>query len=406
MEVRCGSLDESILRVGASAWTGLAVALFVVPSALAGERRGASEIPQEAVRSVFKRPEHVRGVYLTAWTAGSERRLSELIRLARETEINTFVIDLKDATGYVSHDTRVLLAHESGATSQRRIKDLPGLLRRLQREGIYTVARIVVMQDPLLVAARPDLAVQEWDGAIWVDGKGLRWLNPHRREVWDYHVELAREGVEAGFPEIQWDYVRFPDAPKDELARAVFPGSAGEPKSEVIRAFLVHAREALRELGPEITADVFGVTTSAHDVGIGQVWERFIDVVDVALPMVYPSHYHPGSFGIESPNAYPYEIVRRALRHGLRRSSGQESAGTIRPWLQDFTLGAPPYGPAEVRAQIQAVYDAGLREWVLWNSASHYTRDALEPVGGFQTPPRIRVGGRIVPVEERFDAPR
>jgi hypothetical protein len=127
-------------------------------------------------------------------------------------------------------------------------------------------------------------------------------------------------------------------------------------------------------------------------------------VLDYAHPMVYPSHYHRGSFGIAAPNHHPYEIVKHAIEHGLRRSRAVEGAGGIVPWLQDFTLGQPAYGAAEVRAQIQATYDAGVHEWILWNAASRYTEAALEPVGGFGEEPRIRVGGRILPASRRHDA--
>jgi hypothetical protein len=151
------------------------------------------------------------------------------------------------------------------------------------------------------------------------------------------------------------------------------------------------------------TVDVFGVTTSfRRDIGIGQLWETFIDVVDVALPMVYPSHYWEGSFGVAEPNGYPYEVVRAALRDAVRRSAGVEGAGMTRPWLQDFSLGQPIYAGAEVRAQIQATYDAGLDEWVLWNPGSRYTIAALEPVGGFPLEPLVRVAGVLTPVSRRF----
>jgi len=222
--------------------------------------------------------------------------------------------------------------------------------------------------------------------------------------VWDYHVDLAREVAAMGVPEIQWDYVRFPDAPVSALARARFPGGEDRSRTEAIRQFLAHSRAALSELGAKVTADVFGVTASAtRDVGIGQVWESFIDVVDVALPMVYPSHYWRGSFGYESPNSYPYEIVRNALEHAVARSAGLEEAGDTRPWLQDFTLGSPRYDAPEVRAQIQATYDAGIEEWVLWNPASRYTEAALEPVAGFAEEPLVRIANEIVPVSRRFE---
>ncbi|MEQ8330324.1 MAG: putative glycoside hydrolase [Longimicrobiales bacterium] len=354
--------------------------------------------------SAFPRPEHVRGIYLNAWAAGSTRRSAELVDLARRTEVNAFVIDIKDATGYVSHDTSVPLAREIGATGEIRIRDLPGLLDRLRAAGVYPIARIVIVKDPLLAAARPELAIQDSAGGVWKDGKGVVWLNPYARGVWEYHVDLAREMASLGFPEIQWDYVRFPDAPRSVLGRAVFPGAEGRERADAIRDFLAYSKQELEPLGVAVTADVFGVTTSVRrDVGIGQVWESFIDQVDVALPMVYPSHYWEGSFGFDEPNARPYEIVRAALTDALRRSEAVAGAGTTRPWLQDFTLGKPRYEAPEVRAQIQATYDAGIQEWILWNPSSRYTEGALEPVGGFPTDPMMRVGGRIVAVPMRHE---
>ena len=373
------------------------------PAAPASPRSAANTAPEPEFFH-FSRPEKVRGLYLNAWSAGSRRRLAALTALAERTEINSFVIDIKDATGYVSHRTRVPLAHEIGATGEIRIPSLPHLLGTMQEAGIYPIARIVIVKDPLLIAARPDLAVQDTAGGVWIDGKGIVWLNPHQRELWDYHVDLAREVAEWGFPEIQWDYVRFPDAPASELGRAHFPGADGRTRTDAIRDFLAYSRDELADTGVRVTADVFGVTTSAtHDVGIGQVWESFIDVVDVALPMVYPSHYWRGSFGYDSPNAHPYEIVRSALEHSQRRSAEIPGAGATRPWLQDFTLGRPPYGAAEVRAQIQATYDVGIDEWILWNPGSRYTEEALEPVGGFAEEPMMRIAEELVPVSRRYE---
>lgn len=350
----------------------------------------------------FARPEHIRGLYLNAWASGSSRRLEELITVARETEINAFVIDIKDATGYVSHSTSVPMAHEVGATGERRIRDLGALLDRLEAEGIYPIARIVVVKDPLVSAARPELAVQDTAGGVWIDSKEIVWLNLYSRDVWDYHVQIAREVAEMGFPEIQWDYIRFPDAPESDMARAVFPGSEGLQRVDAVRGFLAYARDELSDLPVRSTADVFGVTTTfRRDVGIGQLWESFIDVVDAALPMVYPSHYWEGSFGYSEPNAYPYEVVRAALRDAIRRSELVDGAGLTRPWLQDFSLGKPAYGEAEVRAQIQATYDAGIQEWVLWNPSSRYTISAIEPVDGFEREPLMRVAGTLAPVSRR-----
>lgn len=370
------------------------------------EAPGPGGTPEGVVRPSFAHPKNVRGIYLNAWTAGSTRRREGLLQLAKRTEINTFVIDIKDASGFVSHRSRVPLAREVGATEEIRIRDLHALLSRLEEEGVYPIARIVLAKDPVLARGRPDLAIQDSAGGAWTDQKGKLWLNFYRREVWDYHVDLAREVARAGFPEIQWDYVRFPDAPDFLLGRAVFPGREGRTRVEAVREFLGYAREILDEEGVVMTADVFGVTTSyRRDVGIGQVWESFIDRVDVALPMVYPSHYWRGSFGYGKPNAYPYEIVRRALRDAVARSALVEGAGRTRPWLQDFSLGDPPYGAPEVRAQIQAAYDAGITEWILWNPGSSYTEEALIPARGLPSwlEPVMRVGGVVVPLSRRAE---
>jgi len=364
-----------------------------------------SAAPLEAdVSPRFPRPLHLRGVYLNAWVAGSSARVQALLELARRTEVNTFVIDVKDASGFLSHETAIPLARRVGADRERRIRDLRGLLLRLEQEGIYPIARIVVFQDPVVARGLPSAAVQDSTGAPWVDGRGDVWVNPWSREIWEYNVDIAREVVEAGFPEIQWDYIRFPDRPAREMASAIFPGARGRPKSQAIREFLVWSREELRDLGVPLTADVFGVTTSAsQDVGIGQVWEDFIPLVDAALPMVYPSHYWTGAFGFSHPNGHPYEIVHRALGDALRRNAPIEGAGRIIPWLQDFSLGSPPYGVAEVRAQILAARDLGIEEWILWNASSRYTEGALEPVGGWPEgrEPEIRYGNAIIPALDR-----
>jgi hypothetical protein len=351
----------------------------------------------------FQRPSAIRGLYVNAWAAGSPGRMDTLFAIADSTEINTFVVDIKDASGYVSHPSGVPAVVSVGATGQIRIRDLPGLLNRMREAGVYPVARIVVAKDPILAAARPEWAVQDADGGVWGDAKDHAWLNLWVDDVRDYHVALAREVSELGFPEIQWDYIRFPDAPAEFRRSARFPGAAGT-QVEAVERFLTEARRALDEDGTRMTADVFGVTTSArHDVGVGQVWDSFIDEVDAALPMVYPSHFHPGSHGVAQPGDQPYEIVRAALAVAVARNREIPSAGEVIPWLQDFSYGrgATPYGPAEVRAQIQATYDVGLTGWVLWNSGSQYTVGALEPARGWTQEPRIRVGGRLVPVSLR-----
>ena len=329
------------------------------------------------------KPEAVRGIYVGSWPIGSATRLPRLIALAEATEINAFVIDIKDATGEVSYATEVPLAKQVGADRRIRIRDVRALLDTLRAHGIYPIARIVAFKDPLLADARPEWSIQRADGSVWTDEKDVRWVDAFNEDVWAYNIELAREAIALGFAEVQWDYVRFPDAPRSYMETAVYPRRDGRTMSQGIRAFMIRSREELDPLGAPITADVFGITTSAHrDVGIGQYWEDMADVMDVLLPMVYPSHYPKGTWGFPVPNAAPYQIVHKALMHGVNRSKDIEGAATIRPWLQAFDLGEPDYTPEYVRAQIDAVYDAGLTEWVLWNPAARYSAEPLVSYDG------------------------
>jgi hypothetical protein len=319
----------------------------------------------------------VRGIYLNAFAAGSQRRLGQLIALANATKINAFVIDVKEV-GEVSYASAVPLARRVGATRQY-IRDARGMLQRVRDAGIHPIARIVVFRDTILARARPDLAIRTKDGEVWVDRHGVPWVDSFNKDVWDYNIAIAREAVELGFQEIQWDYVRFPDAPQSYLASAIWPAREGRTKEEGVRAFLLYAREQLADLEVPITADVFGLTLSVKDdMNIGQRWEVMADAVDVLLPMVYPSHFADGTYGLADPNAAPYAVVRRSLEDGIRRNNEIANAATIRPWLQAFTLGNPRYGPTQLSEQVRAVYDVGLTEWILWNAANRYDRVALD----------------------------
>lgn len=352
----------------------------------------ADSLVEPAVPQVARvaKPEHVRALYLNAWAAGSTKKLEKLMAMADSTEINSFVIDVKEA-GEISYLSRVPLAQQIGA-NREYIRNIKGLMEKLRARNIYPIARIVVFKDPVLAQARPEFAVKNADGSIWLDNKGKAWVDSYNRAVWDYNIALAREAVELGFSEVQWDYVRFSDAPKSYLARATYPAAAGRRKDDAIRQFMLYSRDKLKDLNVPVTADVFGLTVSTTgDMGIGQQWEKMANAVDVILPMVYPSHFIPGNYGLRSPNAAPYRTIKRSMEDAIRRSKAVTNAATIRPWLQAFTLGPPRYGPEHVRAQIEAVYDAGLTEWVLWSPGSNYDSRVFQRDG--QEPPKFAIPG-------------
>jgi hypothetical protein len=196
-----------------------------------------------------------------------------------------------------------------------------------------------------------------------------------------YAAQLAAEAIEMGFAEVQFDYVRFPDEPRARMATAVYPARRpGESTRQGVQRNLALLRNRMRPYAVPVTLDVFGMTTvMTGDMGIGQVWEDLVGASDVVLPMVYPSHYAPGMYGTQTPNAEPYLVVRRALEDGLRRSAVLDRPASIRPYLQAFTLGAPRYTGEHVRQQIRAAADVGIESWVLWNPRSDYREAGLVP---------------------------
>jgi hypothetical protein len=323
-------------------------------------------------------PAVVRGVYLNAWVFSSDRFFS-LLRLADTTEINTFVIDVKDDTGYLTYRSSVPTAVEIGANDRIRTSDVRERLAALQARGIHSVARIVVAKDPLLARRKPNWAIRDVDGGLWRDRQGNAWVDAHEDSVWIYAADLAKEAVLVGFGEVQFDYLRFPDEPRWLLERAVFPAERpGESLRTAVRRNVALMRQRTADLGVPFTLDLFGLTTSAEgDLGIGQSWDDLAPLADVVLPMVYPSHYRKGAYGIAHPNASPYATVRRALEDGLRRNAGLTRAPRIRPYLQAFSIFHVRYTPEEIRAQIRASEELGLTDWILWNARGVYPAGAL-----------------------------
>jgi len=328
-------------------------------------------------------PDTLRGLYVNRWAALG-RKLNDLIGVAKRTEINALVIDVKDDRGFVLYRSSVPLAREIGADTAdghwMSGAKLRAVLDTMAAHKIYPIARIVVAKDPLLALKRLDLAIKrKSDLKPWLDKNGRPWLDPHQREVWKYAVDLAREAHELGFSEVQFDYVRFPDE-KRLISETVYPLANGRTRAQVIRDQLGFVRNALKPLGMRVTADVFGLTaTDTTDMGIGQRWEMFVDQVDVVLPMIYPSHFSRGTYRLRNPNAHPYQTIDHALKDAIARSDSVPNAASVIPWYQDFTLGAPRYGAAEIRAQKKAGYDNGFQSWILWNPKSNYTLAALEP---------------------------
>jgi hypothetical protein len=320
-------------------------------------------------------PEAVRGIYLTAASASN---IEPYLELVERTEVNAVVVDVKDVTGEVMYPSEVPLANEIGAT--RDILDIEALAAELEERGVYSIARVAVFEDQILPIERPDLAVTDSaTGAQWRNNVGSTWSDPHSREVWEYNAGVAREAAEAGFDEVQFDYVRFPsDGPMETLS---YP-SETDGDEDTIASFLEYASGEIEPTGARVAADVFGLAAGDGGAGVGQNIREMAPYLDVINPMIYPSHFPVGSYGIDNPNASPYEVIENSMAEFIEDAEASNPEMEIRPWLQDFDYGDPPYGPAEVEAQIQATYDAGETGWLLWNPSNVYTEEALGGSGG------------------------
>jgi hypothetical protein len=322
------------------------------------------------------KPQYVRGIHLTSWIAGSKKARSKIDTLLNETEINTVVIAIKEYEGEV-YISGVPMA-EKYKLSVNAIPDLKEYVQELKQRGIYTIARIVVFKDNALANKRPELAVKRPDGSIWKDRRGNAWTDPYNKEVWEYNFSVATQAVALGFEEIQFDYIRYPSDGDTKQCRYTHKTSSSPAQN--LKDFLQTAVQRLKPLGANVSIDVFGLTPSVyHDMGIGQKITDMSMEVDYVSPMVYPSHYAKGEYGIENPNSEPYKVVHKTMFDAKKRLG--EMHPRLRPYLQDFSLGYK-YGPKEVRAQIQACEDLGFYEWLLWNPNCTYTRGALKSKQG------------------------
>lgn len=327
----------------------------------------------------------VRGIYVPAPPLANAETLAGYLSLLDRTELNAMVVDVKDDFGRLTYQTANPAALAAGARYPV-LGELSAFAAKLHEHGVYAIGRVVVFKDSRMAAHRPDWAILKTGGGVWENEGGEAWLNPYNPATWDYLVEVALEIAAAGFDEVQFDYVRFPT--DGDVDSAVYPGKDDRTHRQVIAEFLAHVRQKLEPTGVRFSADIFGmVTTYQSDFGIGQYLEELAPSVHILSPMLYPSHWERGNLNLPNPDRDPYQTILRSLWNGRERLlAAGLTATVIRPFLQDFDYKSR-YGAEEVRAQIQATYDAGYDEWLLWNAAGVYTEAALQPE---QPPPPRR----------------
>ncbi len=335
--------------------------------------------------------EGVKGIYVTAHSAGGAK-MDELFDLLGRTDLNSMVIDIKDDYGNITAD----LNSDNELVNEMTMEmfDVEEVMSRLDENDIYPIARIVVFKDTLLANAQPELSFTRSDGSVWTNNNGDGFVNPYMKEVWDYNVEVAIQAAKLGFKEIQFDYVRFAEG-FELLDRELNYGHGHygsddlnvinmEYRNQAVTDFVAYAKEQLKPYGVDVSVDIFGYAAVVRETpGIGQSFPGIAKEVDVISSMIYPSHWGLGNLDIAIPDLEPYNLVNNYAKVELELLDELgEDAPTTRPWIQDFTasyLGAGyymNYGPAEVTAQVKALADNGINEFLLWNAGNSYSEGA------------------------------
>lgn len=322
-------------------------------------------------------PSRPKALYLTVYGIGAPFLLDPALDVIEKSGLNALVIDLKGDRGLIPYPSKLPLAAKIGAQKLRTIPDLKALATNLKSKGIYLIARIVVFKDDLLAAANPQWAIRTAGGGLWKDREGLAWIDPSRREAWDFTLSVAEEAAAAGFDEIQFDYVRFPDTGGLAFANA----SDENGRVAAITDFLREARKRLTPYNVFTAMDAFGyVCWNQNDTGIGQRIEDLATAVDIVSPMLYPSGFQFGIPGYRNPVQHPYEIVHLSLEECKRRTAG--TPVRYRPWLQAFTdyaFGGKAFGADEIAKQTKASRASGTDGWMLWNPRNVYSTNDIKP---------------------------
>ncbi|MBI5742225.1 MAG: hypothetical protein HZA25_00080 [Candidatus Niyogibacteria bacterium] len=320
-------------------------------------------------------PADAKAIYLMTDHALSKKRMDAVRELLDTTELNAVVIDVKV-------DLPVL------DNPKTRAK-LEAVVYELNARGVWTIARIVVMQDSWLAREHPELAIKTNGGELWHSGRASwrrYWVDPASSAVIEYNIAIAKQAIDIGFREIQCDYIRFPS--DGDMKDMVYPVWRGEKKYEVMRKFFATIDRELKSYQPGIVlgVDIFG---EAHfnggEPGVGQRMQDLEEFFDVIAPMNYPSHFKCGELGLKDPTAQPYELMKRALKYGHKYET--RLGLIIRPWVQVFSIrsiygcgGRVEYGASEIAAQIRAAREEKAGGYMLWNGGSRYPKETLKQI--------------------------
>lgn len=335
-------------------------------------------------------PVEAKGVYLSPDVAKNSAYMEELLYYLDTTELNAVVIDVKADSGAIVYAMENETAKEIGAL--RSIVNMPSIVKTLKDHGVYVIARLVAFKDPILAKAKPELTFYNQDGSKFYDTSNSAWVSPYKHEVWEYLAEVGISCADIGFDEINYDYMRFPT---DGVANINWGVEAEtKTKTEAITEGIKYLCETLRMHDVYVSADVYGIVISSKldAAAVGQDYKEMSRYLDYICPMIYPSHYGFGYAGIPYPDKEPAKIIKMALNSSNKKIAEipeYQHRAICRPWLQDFTasyLGTKNgedrylvYDAEVLRIQMEATYESGLTDWLLWNAGGYYTEDAWLP---------------------------
>lgn len=328
----------------------------------------------------------VKGIYVTS-NSTQGKKIDELVKFIKDSNLNTMVIDVKDDTGNIT--MKLNTGNKQVDKNTLDIVDGKKLLKKLHDNNIYPIARIVTFKDTKLANEHPEWTFRNSDGSVWTNGKGDSFVNPFMKEVWKYDIDVAKAAAKAGFQDIQFDYVRFPEGFENQADSLTYNKgeyknskmSSGDQRVDTITKFLEYANKELKPMGVNVSADVFGYSALVENApGIGQSFPKISKNVDAISSMIYPSHWSNGDFGLQAPDTEPYKTVNRYIQkeNSLLDTLGKDKP-ISRPWIQDFTasyLGAGNYIEYDAKAiseEVQALKDNGVNEFLLWNAGNDYT---------------------------------
>ncbi|HVJ42169.1 MAG TPA: putative glycoside hydrolase [Dongiaceae bacterium] len=370
------TLDKEQAVSDASGHVALSAAATILRIRAVGYRRAELDLAKSINTQQIKlTPLSPKALYLSIYGIGAASLREPALQVIETAGLNAVVIDMKGDSGLIPYPSEVALASGNSALRIRTVGNLGELVASLKNRGLYTIARIVVFKDNLLAAAHPAWAVHQGDGTLWKDPEGQSWIDPFRTDAWNYSIGIAAEAAASGFDEIQFDYVRFPDATGLRFAEA----STQASRTAAIKGFLHAAKLRLQPYNVFLAVDVFGYTCwNRNDTNIGQRLEDMAPEVDYISPMLYPSGFQFGIPGYRNPMLSPHEIVYNSLQAARQRTMGYTVR--FRPWLQafkDYAFDQRRFGEVEIRAQVSAAEEAGADGWMLWNPRNVYSTEGL-----------------------------